>query len=73
MDVAKPQPALPKAGIGPKPYIKIMLSGIKTTKASKLMTVTGRGWPNASNSLGALHTWLQRAYPNQLHVRINWL
>ena len=48
MDVAKPQPALPKAGIGPKPYIKIMLSGIKTTKASKLMTVTGRGWPNAS-------------------------
>ena len=47
MEVAKPQPALPKAGIGPKPYIKIMFKGIKTTNASKLMTVTGRGWPKS--------------------------
>ncbi len=48
MEVAKPQPALPNAGIGPKPCIKIMLSGIKTTKANKLIAVTGRGWPKAS-------------------------
>ena len=46
--VANPQPAEPSAGIGPKPYIKTKFSGTKRTKAAKLMTVTGRGWPSAS-------------------------
>ena len=46
--VANPQPALPKAGTGPKPYIKIKLSGISINNASKLITVTGRGCPKAS-------------------------
>ena len=41
--VAKPDPALPKCGIGPMPYIKIKFSGINTTRAIKLIAVTGRG------------------------------